>query len=305
MKIAVFTDGRPGHEKQTFGIVNALSGRISTEVSMIRVDGRFKGQVKAFSEFVLLYKKQKAAGKKFDIAIGTGSKTHLCILAAKFFSGAKALTCMTPERIFLPFFDLCFVPVHDIVPCRKNVMKTAGPPGINRNMGRHDRHSGLVLAGGTDERSHEWNSAEITKIIKNIIKNDSIEWTVSTSPRTPDNMDSGLAAICNDSGAAFRPFSSTPRGWLETMYDLSGTVWVTADSISMVYEALSAGCRVGVIPVKWKKKGGKFQRSLDFLLSEKKIVFYPEIPEINEKTETFDEAGRCAGEIIKRWLKNG
>jgi mitochondrial fission protein ELM1 len=112
-----------------------------------------------------------------------------------------------------------------------------------------------------------------------------------------------LAGICSATGADFRPFTSTPRGWLEKMYDSCGTVWVTADSISMIYEALSAGCRVGVIPVRWKKKENKFQRSLDFLVSEKRIVFFPDSPEESVIAEHLDEAGRCAGEIIRRWQK--
>lgn len=303
MKIAAFLDGRPGHEKQTAGIIRALSQRTEIEVSEIKVTDRFFGSYKAISEYMGLYRNLKNNGSGFDIVIGTGSKTHICVIIAKLLSNAKAVICMSPEKFLLPLFDLCFVPVHDDLPEKNNVFKTAGPPGLNTDRRQHDKTAGLVLIGGTDEKSHYWDQDVILENVENILKSGSdIKWTVSTSPRTPVSVDEGLKKLADTTGSEFRPFSSTPRGWLESMYDGCKTVWVTADSISMVYEALSAGCRVGVIPVRWKK-AGKFLRSFDFLISRGLIVFYPESPDMGKNMEIFDEAGRCAGEIISRWLK--
>jgi len=303
MKIAAFLDGRPGHEKQTAGIIRALSQRIEVDVSEIRVKGRFVGSLRAILEYIRLSGDLEKKCEGFDIAIGTGSKTHICVIISKLFTNAKAVICMSPERFLLPFFDLCFVPVHDRVPEKVNVFRTAGPPGLNFDKEIHERSAGLILIGGIDEKSHFWDQSDILEKVENILKlKPHLRWTVSTSPRTPSSMDDGLNKIAADTGLEFRPFSSTPRGWLESMYDECKTVWVTADSISMVYEALSAGCRVGVIPVKWKKTG-KFQRSFDFLLSRRLVTFYPESPDIDKNIEIFDEAGRCAEEIISRWLK--
>ncbi|WP_027358426.1 ELM1/GtrOC1 family putative glycosyltransferase [Desulforegula conservatrix] len=304
MKIAAFLDGRPGHEKQTAGIIRALSQRTEIEVFEIKVKDRLAGSYKAISEYKRQSENLENNGSGFDIVIGTGSKTHICVITAKLLSKAKAVICMSPEKFFLPFFDLCFVPVHDDLSENNNVFKTAGPPGINIDRGHHDKTAGLVLIGGIDEKSHYWDQDVILENVEKILKSGSdIKWTVSTSPRTPDSMDVGLKQITDATGSEFRPFSSTPRGWLESMYDECKTVWVTADSISMVYEALSAGCRVGVIPVLWKKKTVKFQRSFDFLISRGLVAFYPESPDIEKNMETFDEAGRCAEEIISRWLK--
>ncbi len=58
---------------------------------------------------------------------------------------------------------------------------------------------------------------------------------------------------------------------MEEQYDKNKVVWVTADSISMIYEALTAGCRVGIFPMQWRKEKGKFKRNEDLLL-EKKLV---------------------------------
>lgn len=297
MKIAAFLDGRPGHEKQTLGVLKALSDHADAEVVEIRIRGRFYGAAMGLFEFI---RKNKAI--HFDLAIGTGSSTHLCVLGAKLIARTKAVICMSPEIFLLPFFDLCFVPHHDKIPSSFNVFKTAGPPGVNRDRGNHEAGSGLILVGGADEKSHFWDSAQISGMVRDLMKNNpGTGWTVSTSPRTPPEMEPLLSSICSDLGSDFKPFKSTARGWIESEYDRCSVVWVTADSISMVYEALSAGCRVGIIPVKWRKKDSKFQRSLDFLLSRRLVSMYPLDPETLGDTETFDEAGRCAREIMKRW----
>jgi len=302
MKIAAFLDGRPGHEKQTAGIIRALSQRVEVEVSEIKVNGRFAGSIRALSEYMELSGGLEKKKEAFDLVIGTGSKTHLCIIISKFLTNTKAVTCMSPERFLLPFFDLCLVPVHDSMPEKENVFRTAGPPGLSIDKEKHNISAGLVLIGGVDEKSHFWDQDAILEKVENILKaKPQLRWTVSTSPRTPVSMDGRLAQIAAETASEYRPFSSTPRGWLESMYDECKTVWVTADSISMVYEALAAGCSVGVISVKWKKNAGKFQRSFDFLSERKLVAFYPEVPDIDKQPEIFDEAGSCAEEIIRRW----
>ena len=97
---------------------------------------------------------------------------------------------------------------------------------------------------------------------------------------------------------------STPPGWIEERYHESSIAWITADSVSMVYEALSAGCKVGILPVKWKHEDNKFQRSLSILSGRKMIVYLDDwlaghpLPKVEA---SFNEARRCANEILNRW----
>ena len=114
-----------------------------------------------------------------------------------------------------------------------------------------------------------------------------------------------LTGLCSrhDNAAFFRA-EDTPPGWIEEQYHENSLAWVTADSVSMVYEALSAGCRVGILPVRWKRGSNKFQRSLSFLAERKLVRFYDgastELPHAGEKP-AFNEALRCAAEILSRW----
>ena len=73
----------------------------------------------------------------------------------------------------------------------------------------------------------------------------------------------------------------------------------------MVYEALSSGCKVGIIPVRWRKKNSKF------IISEKYLHGHEMVIDLqgylaNDTTwkdhPALNEANRCADEIISRFL---
>jgi hypothetical protein len=72
----------------------------------------------------------------------------------------------------------------------------------------------------------------------------------------------------------------------------------------MVYEALTAGCRVGILPVRWRRKENKFQKSLDFLITNNYVTIYDTWLTAGHFTATgvrLDEASRCAQELLRRW----
>ncbi|MFH4347311.1 ELM1/GtrOC1 family putative glycosyltransferase, partial [Acinetobacter baumannii] len=61
-----------------------------------------------------------------------------------------------------------------------------------------------------------------------------------------------------------------PQGWIFEEMQKAEAVWVTEDSVSMIYEALTAGCRVGVIAMD-RLKQDRITNSVDILL-EKKLI---------------------------------
>ena len=73
----------------------------------------------------------------------------------------------------------------------------------------------------------------------------------------------------------------------------------------MVYEALSAGCSVGILPVEWLQRDNKFQKSLNILHDRKMIVDFNEW-KTGAKMPTLinvqlHESLRCAREILRKW----
>ena len=94
----------------------------------------------------------------------------------------------------------------------------------------------------------------------------------------------------------------------EKQYGINSTVWVTGDSVSMVYEALTAGCSVGILPIQWLQDDNKFNKSLQFLTEKKMIIDFDAWQEgaimPTPGDEHFNESSRCAQEILRRWWPN-
>lgn len=309
-RVLALLDGRPGHEKQTRGILRELESIVPLEIEWRKVpyNSFFSDSFSTLYLLLMSAFKKKTVKKDFDFVLGTGRRTHLPAIQEKLSKGAIALTCMTPSFHLKPLFDLCFIPEHDGGEEGENTFFTTGPANLSDSSGDHAKDKGLILIGGTD-KSHTWNDDQILEAINSLVRGDkAVSWTISSSPRTPASCVSRLENLEKElENSRFYRYEKTPAGWVEQQYAASGTVWVTSDSMSMVYEALTAGCNVGLLPVNWKRENSKFARSEAQLL-KKKIVFSFEewksgkqISEINK--EPLNEGKRCAEEIVRRWCR--
>jgi mitochondrial fission protein ELM1 len=310
LHVTVFLDGRPGHEKQTKGILNAMSRLTTIDVAdQSVVPGKWGGSVKAWATYLwskLNPVKPDVQRSDIDLIMGTGAHTHIPMLLLKRSCGAKAVTSMSPAMPLIREFDLCFIPQHDGVNPQNNILVTLGPPNSAVSLGRHQQNRGLILVGGVDHKSHYWKQDELLDRIRLILKKESaIEWTISSSPRTPpDTVQQLDRLVSQERNASFYPSKATPAGWIEEQYALNHRVWVSADSVSMAYEAVTAGCCVGILPVDWKQKTGKIKRSIDYLLVNgwaESFEQWRSGMDMKMPDTRLDEAGRCAREILKRW----
>jgi len=311
LTIIAFLDGRPGHEKQTRGVLQALRGLTPVvvqyrEIPSLSLAVALKNWLLYIGASLSPRRSRQEGAIRTDLIIGTGSYSHIPMLLLRRQRGGRAVTCMSPDRLLMGKMDLCFVPGHDGIGPSENVMLTAGPPNLTADIGRHDPGKGLILIGGIDRRSHYWDTDGIASRAKVLTQTaPRLEWTISSSPRTPEDTCRRLEALSGDApNIDFVRSEETSAGWVEAAYAQNETVWVTADSVSMIYEALSAGCRVGILPVEWKKKRSKFRTAERELIENGWVRSYDTVlsgrdPEI--KAVHLNEAARCAGEILRRW----
>jgi len=309
LSIVAFLDGRLGHEKQTRGVIQALAGLTPVAVTYRKISPlSFMAAVKQWCVYLAMILFRQGTGEKetIDLIIGSGTYTHIPMLLLKKTSQAKTITCMCPDILLRRKMDLCLVPEHDQVEPSENIFLTTGPPSTTTFTESHDPSKGLILIGGRDNRSHLWDSESLAVQVKSIIeKEQKIEWTISSSPRTPEDMILLLEKlVAGFANAAFITCEQTPPGWVEEAYEKNSTVWVTADSINMIFEALTAGCRVGILPVRWLKGNSKFRRAEENLIRKKWAVTYDmwssgHIPLVG--AVRLNEAERCAEEILRRW----
>ncbi|MFV0437984.1 MAG: mitochondrial fission ELM1 family protein [Desulfopila sp.] len=310
MKITIFLDGRAGHEKQSQAVAHEL-GRLApvTIHQVVLAPVTVFGRMTEFLQILtrpITTDNDGVAGS--DLLIGTGSRTHLVLLAYRKKLQRPIVTCMTPERFLRPWFDLCCVPRHDGIGAAANILTIDGPPVLVKSVpAQRDPARGLILVGGTDERSHTWDGKGIVTAIDRIVQaSQNVHWRISSSPRTPEETVKRLQQlVAVRENTSFFHFRDTPRGWVEEQYSVSTYAWVSADSVSMVYEAVTSGCKVGIVPVQWHDEQNKFVKSFDFLVQAGLVVLF--VPGNERGIEhcgagTFNEAQRCAVEIMRRFF---
>ncbi|MBU1565394.1 MAG: mitochondrial fission ELM1 family protein [Proteobacteria bacterium] len=311
IRVVVLLDGRPGHEKQTKGIIQALQAKLKVEIREIVVAP--PTPLDLIWQLVLLFLPGKGWSHPqihdADLLFGTGSRTHLPLLLFKKRYAIPAVICMSPPFFLRSRFDLCLVPEHDGIAEQPNIMHTRGAPNCSLNKNQHQEDCGLILLGGVDFKSHLWESTKIARMVRQIVQQETNQhWTIASSPRTPQETVELMQVLATDfANATFFGYKNTLPGWIESQYDKSRMVWVTSDSISMIYEALTAGCKVGIIPMKWTSENSKFKQNEDLLLKNGLVISFSSWEQGNatwSENIELNEARRCAERILQIWSKN-
>lgn len=237
------TDNKPGHRSQLQGLAQALAARTAIEAHWIDAPaGRSALWQWLTGRFPL-----GAALPDPDFILVAGHRTHLAGLAARHARGGKLIALMRPS-LPLGWFDLCVIPQHDNPPTRANVIATRGVLNTAQPSAEREADKGLFLIGGPS-RHHGWDAPGLLAQIDAILAaTPGVRWTLTTSRRTPADTESALLAL-RERGVDVRPVRDTPPGWAMAQVARSAQAWVTEDSVSMVYESLTAGAATGLLAV--------------------------------------------------------
>lgn len=291
-----FSDGKAGHDQQSRGLIEALARLRPIEA--VELDP-LPAKV-ALSAF---YGRQSAVWRALaapSIVVGAGHRTHLSLLAARRLRGGKALVLMRPTLPLL-LFDLCLIPAHDAPPTYSNVQVTRGALNRIQPSARLNPARGLLLIGGPSAH-FTWDNSNLYRQIAAVIAADpAVDWTLTTSRRTPLNFIKYLP--CKERLTVI-PVAETGPDWLPAQLARAGRAWVTADSVSMVYEALTAGSAVGVLEIP-HKRSSRVSRGLEQLVAEGWVTFFTDWSQerrLHRPPQIFNEAERCARWIIDRWF---
>lgn len=291
-----FDDGRAGHAQQVSGLLAALAARMPLDVRTIDVTSRPHG----FTEFCRRRYPPGAALPAPRLLLGAGHRTHWPMLAARRARGGRIVVLMKPS---LPrrWFDLCVVPAHDGVAPGAGTLVTDGVLTRVRPGGGRDPASGLVLLGGPS-RHHAWDSADMAgRLVELIARRPGVtRWRVLTSARTPADMVRVLAEEPGLAPLRFDPADST--GPVEALA-YCGETWVSEDSVSMLYDALSSGTRTGLLPVP-RRRPGRVARNVDALVAAGRLAAPGTYRLTAPDLEPLNEAARVADWIERQWLND-
>ena len=303
-------DGKSGHDNQSLGLVQALAKKMPCQHFDIPVQGNI--------EPLLHY---LTAAWPFgnnlpqpDFIIGAGHRTHLHLLAAQKAHGGNTIVLMQPS-LPVAWFDLCVIPEHDDYQGNGDILETRGVLNTVNSDGEHHAHKALMMVGG-HSRHCEWQSDDlITQISTLVAQNPHIEYTLTTSRRTPKDFLTGLRNKLADnllsgnlspSNLSIVPFEQTTSGWVKTQLAASATAWITEDSVSMIYESLTAQVAVGLLNLPIKQQN-RITRGVEKLVAQRLVTRFSADGAYKNALHPvlgFVEAERCAEQIIKAWASN-
>jgi len=292
------TDSKPGHMSQTAGLVAALR----------RIRPLDTLDVPALGHAALLRASLGGKGSWSDflgrhpLIICCGHSTHLTALALRRALGGRAVTLMRPS-VPLGLFDLAVIPEHDSPARDPKVIPTTGVLNPMSAAGPHDLRRGVFLIGGPSRR-HGWESAALLEQIRSVaISSPATEWVLTDSRRTPAATFASLASE-TPPRTTLVPRTQTGPGWVAEQLAAAGTAWITEDSVSMVYEALTAGVAVGLLSVP-RLSQDRVTRGIDALVKNGQVVRFEDWQAgltLHAATPPLAEADRVAAEIVRRGL---
>jgi mitochondrial fission protein ELM1 len=294
MHIVYVSDGKAGHRSQALGLFKAIQRQSSETVSFeeISID-----DLAIFPLLAGLFRRSIPQLQTTpDFIFGVGSHTQLrVLLLGKIYRQAKTVILMKPNYP-LAWFNFSVIPEHDGISASDRVIVTQGALNPIVNEQRHQTGQILIALGGSSKR-HQWNEDKVFASIEHIVKqHPNNEIIITTSRRTPEQFVERLNTYPFLPHVHFFPVEQTPQGWIFEEMQQAEAVWVTEDSVSMIYEALTAGCRVGVIAMD-RTKQDRITTSVDGLL-EKGIIseslLLAQLPEPN----AFKEAERVATYLL-------
>ncbi|MEZ5541520.1 MAG: mitochondrial fission ELM1 family protein [Pseudomonadota bacterium] len=291
-----FTDGKPGHDSQSQGLVEALRAQCVVEEHSIHVADCRAGLAACLSGRITFGQDLPDPA----LLIGAGHATHLPMLNARRVRGGRVVVLMKPT---LPtgWFDLCVIPMHDRPRRRENILLTRGVLNRVRPAAQRDGCRGLILVGGPSAHVSWTGDAVAAQIAQLPARSTALQWTLTTSRRTPAGFLERLGAV---PGLTIVPCDRTGPDWLPAQLAGAAQVWVTQDSVSMIFEALTSGAAVGLIDVPWRNPRDRVAQGVVQLVREGLVTAFPAwqggtAPQ--PPAVPFDEAARVAAWILEQW----
>lgn len=286
-----FLDGIRAHEKQSAALLNGLRECLGTE-GLVNHDIRCEtlkpwrfGNLSA----------QLGQLPRPHLLIGAGHHSHWPILLARRRFGGHSVVINRPS-LPLHWFDFAIIPEHDCPPALANVLLIRGAlcEPLPRGLMCPDR--GLLLLGGPSKHFY-WDELSIAAAGRKLLAAP-LQWVVSDSRRTP----AGALDAVADGRAEIYHWRDCPPRWLAEQMARAGQIWVTGDSISMVFEALQSGARVGILPLPSRRRVNKVRGAIQRLVDQGLVsdqladVWRP----VAAPAAPLDQQFQCARALLRR-----
>ncbi len=261
----IFSDGKPGHRNQAIALARHLN------LSFDTVEVHFRQRLAKMVSYPLdhlhlycpgLFSLSSSIDGVYCVLIAAGSESYY---AAKTIGRARdipVMAVMLPRGYRYADFKLIVAPEHDTPPRLSNILTIPVNPCWVEPAGLVQLPSGerlVSLVIGGSNQVYDIDPESLREIIEDIFQTfQSFQIMVATSRRTSKDVDDMLRAF------PFKRrflYSEDPANPIPDFLALSKYVFLTADSTSMISEAVSFGTAcVEVIPLTTRRFPGKFFR---------------------------------------------
>lgn len=292
LQLLILSDGKPGHRNQSLGLAEALARLTTAEYHVIELSEFPRGK-KTLSALRIA-----RDGTRPDWIIAAGHGTHFSALCISRILQSRLIVLMKPSWP-LSLFDACLLPTHDIKgkSIADNVIATTG--ALNRIVASKEKEPmGLILIGGSS-REFSCDENALRDAIKRVIASQNIDWHITDSRRSPAGFLESLSSL----PATLHPHQQTASTWLPQQLQRCQSAWVTQDSVSMIYEALSSGAHVGLLSMPALKSSSKIANAINELVAsgmvktendlQSNAALLPSVP--------LAEADRCAKILLDKF----
>ena len=252
-RILILSDGKPGHYNQSIAFAKALG----CDYELVKV-GFSSRWAKAFSylfDHVGIYSSRLfdvdlPANTGFDSVVSTGSETYYANKTLARQSRLSSVAIMLPKGYRFNF-DLIIAQKHDTPPQRGNIhvlpvnLSCLEPQGfVRKSFG--EQYISLIVGG--DSRHGILDIDHLVENLKKIYEYfPSHKFWLTTSRRTSRELEVSLRKFSFDFSVYYSEQQINPVA--DFLKD-SDYVFITADSTSMISEAVSFGtARVEILPI--------------------------------------------------------
>jgi uncharacterized protein len=288
-------DGKPGHQHQSQGLVQALQARLALQVFDLQIKDAGHGWLSWLLG-------QWPAGEGLpapDIIIGAGHATHAHMLAAKRAYGGKTV-CMMQPSLPAELFDVCLIPEHDQYRGFASFIETRGVINHIQPASKVQQTEQVLIMVGGPSKHFEWDELGVVAQVYDLVrKHPDQHYVLTTSRRTPTSFISAMQRV-RLANLEIVAITDTGPGWLPAKLATVSAAWVTEDSVSMVYEALTAQVAVGIINLT-AKRASRVSRGIEKLIDRQLVTRYDPYGlyrQFMRPVLGFNEASRCCDLLL-------
>ncbi len=302
MKVLVIKDDKPGHYNQTEGLVLYLKeiyNDLEVEYIQIEIKSKLTRKILRFllNSFSSLfrenslkylsffYKKYNIPKNKPDLIISTGGNTsNLNAWFAKVYKCKNILNGALrglKEELFTyitTVIDLGYKNqiILDVAPntiTKDKLLEKSEEFLKFYNLYSNQKYYTLLIGGnGAGYKYDDKFYDSLINFVKKVSKEKNIKWLVTTSRRTPLEIENKLEAKLKDYYSYFVSYNKKEEKVLLAFLGLSEAIFVTEESSSMISEAISSTKNVFTVGNEYAKADENYKNILKKFESNNQII---------------------------------